>query len=83
MLQLPGCLFPRLPSVAALSALLSCAHWLRELDLSSNDLRGEGTAMLCSALRGSDQLWDQLDQRHRSLGTWRVDPRCELLGLSY
>jgi hypothetical protein len=60
MLQLPGCLFPRLPSVAALSALLSCAHWLRELDVSSNDLRGEGTAILCSALRGSHNALETL-----------------------
>ena len=56
---------------------------LEALGVEFDNLRGEGTAMLCSALRGSDQLWDQLDQRHRSLGTWRVDPRCELLGLSY
>jgi len=59
-LQLPGCLFPRLPSVAALSALLACAHWLRELDVSSNDLRGEGTAILCSALRASHNALETL-----------------------
>jgi len=59
-LRMSGCLFPRLPSVAALSAFLSCAHWLREIDVSSNDLRGEGTAILCAALRDSLNPLDTL-----------------------
>ena len=55
-----GCLFPRLTGVAALSSFVICADWIREIDVSNNDLRGEGTAILCSALRKSSNALDTL-----------------------
>ena len=52
-LVLPGCLAPRLSGVSALSSFLRCVFWIKELDLCNNDLRNEGTAILCAALRCS------------------------------
>ena len=51
-LALSGCL-ARLSGVSALSSFLRCVFWIKELDLCNNDLRNEGTAILCAALRCS------------------------------
>eukprot|EP00961_Rhodomonas_salina_P157348 2118975-Rhodomonas_salina.2 len=44
---------PRVKAVKSLAAFVSCASWLTKLDVSTNDLRNLGCAIVCSAVAHS------------------------------
>jgi len=66
-LLLAGCLFPRLPSVMAVASFVGSVYWLRKVDVSNNDLRSSGIALLCRALLSSRNTLDTLRLDHNQL----------------